>query len=333
MRKIGLFGGTFNPIHLGHARLAYNVYKDFGLDELVFIPSKLPPHKAVPIPTAEDRYNMALLTAQTLTDRTLEGNFYVSDFEIKSEGISYTYLTLKEWRRRYPQDALFFITGSDIFISIESWQNCFELFDLANFIVANRKVSFEEVLAAIHKPLLERVVYWEDYGREKERESGSIIFYRMEPIDVSSTALRGQFAKPSGLGQNFEEELSEDVYKYILEKNLYEGGAMEALKLLCGLIDSKLGENIISFDLRGISSITDYLVIATGKADTHVKAIAEHVLLEMEKSGFPPLADEGLTEGAWVCVDFGDIILHIMRETERDYYNLEGIWGGAPKAV
>ncbi|MDR2104753.1 MAG: ribosome silencing factor [Deferribacteraceae bacterium] len=108
---------------------------------------------------------------------------------------------------------------------------------------------------------------------------------------------------------------------------------MESVTLLCGLIEDKLGENIVCFDLRGISSITDYLIIATGKADTHVKAISEHIFIEMKKNGFPPLAHEGLTEGIWVCIDFGEIIVHIMREREREYYHLEGIWGGAPRAV
>ncbi|MDR2105384.1 MAG: ribosome silencing factor [Deferribacteraceae bacterium] len=107
---------------------------------------------------------------------------------------------------------------------------------------------------------------------------------------------------------------------------------IEGVKLLCGLIEDKLGEDIVCFDLRGISSITDYLVIATGRADTHVKAISEHIFAEMKKNDFPPLASEGLTEGVWVCIDFGEIIVHIMRQREREYYNLEGIWGAAPKA-
>jgi nicotinate-nucleotide adenylyltransferase len=322
MEKIGLFGGTFNPIHLGHARLAYNVYKDLGLDSLVFIPSKLPPHKAFLSATPKERYEMTVLMA-----RTLEGNFSVSDFELKSEGISYTYLTLKEWRRRYPEAALFFITGSDIFSTVETWQNCFELFELANFVVVNRGISFDKLRSDLPEDIIKRVVRfdWEPVC------AGRILLYRMDPVKVSSTMVREQLAKLEGKSINFNEELHEDVYKYIWEKNLYEGGNMESVKLLRELIEDKLGEDIISFDLRGISSITDYLVIATGKADTHVKAVSEHVITEMKKNGIPPLAYEGLTEGVWVCVDFGDIILHIMRSAEREYYNLEGIWGAAPR--
>jgi ribosome-associated protein len=97
------------------------------------------------------------------------------------------------------------------------------------------------------------------------------------------------------------------------------------------LIDEKLGDDIICIDLRGNSSITDYMIIATGKADTHVKAICEHLLVEMKRLGVPPLAHEGLTEGVWCSLDYGDVIVHIMRKREREYYNLEGIWGASPR--
>jgi ribosome-associated protein len=237
---------------------------------------------------------------------------------------------LKEWRRRYPDDAIFFIAGSDIFITVGEWQNCHELFDLANFIVANREVSFETVMSSIPRKLTERIVDFNEYNLSK---SGRIILYTMDPVKVSSTLVRGAFAKPSAMKLNFVEELSEDVYNYISEKNLYEGGAMRVVKQLCGLIDDKRGEDIVSFDLRGVSSVVDYLVIATGKVDTHVKAISEHVMTEMKKNGIQPLAHEGLSDGVWVCIDYGDIMLHIMRGMEREYYNLEGIWGGAPRAL
>lgn len=97
------------------------------------------------------------------------------------------------------------------------------------------------------------------------------------------------------------------------------------------LIDDKLGENILCYDLRGVSSVMDYMIIATAKADTHVKAISEHVLEEMKKSGEPAIAEEGVRGGTWACMDFGNTIVHIMRENERKHYNLESIWGAAPK--
>ena len=92
-------------------------------------------------------------------------------------------------------------------------------------------------------------------------------------------------------------------------------------------IDSKLGEDIVCLDLKGVSSVTDFLMIATGKADTHVKALSWGLIEGMKKEGIIPLAHEGLDLGTWACIDFGDVIVHIMRKREREIYDLQAIWG------
>ena len=106
---------------------------------------------------------------------------------------------------------------------------------------------------------------------------------------------------------------------------------LQQVEKLKKMIDSKLGENIICYDLRGKSTIMDYMVIATAKADTHVKAISEYLLEEMKKGGNPAFAEEGVRSGTWACMDFGDTIVHVMRPKERSFYNLEAIWGAADK--
>ncbi len=102
-------------------------------------------------------------------------------------------------------------------------------------------------------------------------------------------------------------------------------------KDIVNLIDDKKGENIVCFHIGNYSSLADYFIIATGNVDTHVKAIAENMTVELKKHNIAPLAHEGTGEGNWVCVDYGDVIVHIMRKQERDFYSLESIWGGCPK--
>ncbi len=325
MKRIGIFGGTFDPIHLGHAALAQSVFADFRLDELVFMPAKLPPHKVSTSASPENRFQMVQLTASIL-----RGCYTVSDYELSQQGISYTYLTLKHWRDMYPDDALFFICGTDIFYTIEHWQNWRELFNLANFIVVNRDgVTFEQLRKGIPEELLTRIYSSKNYPNSTY---GSIILYDMDPVLISSTQIRGKMAEG-----RCPELLTEEVYEYIIKNNLYTkrtGGAMDSTataKLIKKLIDDRLGENIVCLDLRSISSVTDYLIIASGKADTHVKAISGYVIDELKKDGVRPYASEGMTVGTWACVDYGDVIVHIMRKQERDTYNLEGIWGGAPR--
>ncbi len=103
-----------------------------------------------------------------------------------------------------------------------------------------------------------------------------------------------------------------------------------ALKIK-NLLDDKKGEDIICYNISEKSTIADYMIIATGNVDTHVKALAEYVMVELKKEDIQPLYHEGTDNGIWVCIDYSDIMVHIMRKNEREFYNLESIWGGCPK--
>ena len=97
------------------------------------------------------------------------------------------------------------------------------------------------------------------------------------------------------------------------------------------LLDDKKGEDIVCFFIVEKSTVADYMIIATGNVDTHVKALAEYVSVELKKENINPIYHEGTAHGVWVCIDYGDIIVHVMRKNERVFYNLESIWGGFPK--
>jgi ribosome-associated protein len=92
-------------------------------------------------------------------------------------------------------------------------------------------------------------------------------------------------------------------------------------------------EEVIALDLRGISSATDYFVLATGNSDIQVRAIAEHIIEEMAKSGVRPLHVEGLDRARWVLMDFVDFVVHVFHPMAREFYQLELLWGDAPTKV
>ena len=111
------------------------------------------------------------------------------------------------------------------------------------------------------------------------------------------------------------------------ERILQENEKLAAVK---SLLEEKKAEDLVILNLQGLSSVTDILVIASGHSDRHVQAVSEHLSQEMKKHGYLPLGSEGLQEGRWALLDYGDIIVHVFYEDIRRYYDLVGIWSDAP---
>lgn len=131
MSKIGIFGGTFNPPHIGHTRLAEHFTDLLKLDRLIVIPTAVPPHKVSPdLARGEDRMNMCLLSFPDAV---------VSNIELVRGGKSYTYDTLCEICRQYPGDELYFIVGSDMLLSFDRWYKYEEILDMVTLCAADRE--------------------------------------------------------------------------------------------------------------------------------------------------------------------------------------------------
>jgi len=131
--KIGILGGTFNPIHIGHLILAEEIREKLRLDKVIFVPTYIPPHKkSKNIAPASDRY--AMIKAVIRSNKY----FDVSDIEIKRKGQSYTIDTLREFKKKYPKDDMYFITGSDLLNYLEEWKDLKQVISLVKFVVATR---------------------------------------------------------------------------------------------------------------------------------------------------------------------------------------------------
>lgn len=131
--KVGILGGTFNPIHIGHLILAEESREKLGLDKIIFVPTYLPPHKDnSDIAEARTRLKMASLAIKGNRD------FAVSDIEIKRDGRSYTIDTIRELKKEYPDDELFFIIGSDLLNYLEEWKDLSEIVKMVKFVAVTR---------------------------------------------------------------------------------------------------------------------------------------------------------------------------------------------------
>lgn len=202
MTLLGVLGGTFDPIHLGHMAAALAAQRSLSLDSIVLVPSRIPPHRAQPATaSAEDRLAMAHLAARA------HPGWSVSRLEIDREGPSYTYDTLVELGK--PGTQLFFITGADAFAEIDTWSRYPAVLDLANFVVVSRPgITLDS--------LRERVP--SAFSHRPSAQTRVILVEAHTP-DVSSTAIRSRVRA----GQSLSGLVPDAVAGYIAAHRLYLG--------------------------------------------------------------------------------------------------------------
>lgn len=164
MKKYGIFGGTFNPIHFGHLMICEYLKEELGLDKVIFIPTGNPPHKSLDV-SAIDRYNMVKLAISSNPD------FEISDIETNRVKLSYTVDTIIELKKIYENQKLFFLIGLDTLFQLKTWRKIEELSREIEFVVAlrpkyidideiNRELKFLRenygtIVEIIHTPLYE----------------------------------------------------------------------------------------------------------------------------------------------------------------------------------
>ncbi len=193
--RLGLFGGTFNPIHIGHLRLAEDVREEFNLDRIIFIPTNIPPHKDTGSKaSASERLKMVEIAI------TENSNFSCDDIEIKRGGLSYTVETVDYIYNKYEfSEKPFFILGSDLIGDIHLWKNIEELSSKVDFIVLVRE----------HYPMFSR--------KKNGLNSIHLDFYRRRVMDITSSEIRKRLER----GKSIRYLVTDKVFDYIRERRLY----------------------------------------------------------------------------------------------------------------
>lgn len=207
--KIGIYGGTFDPPHLGHMEAARASIAVLGLDKLLFVPASQPPHKALPAGSAAPEHRLAM--AELMADGLLLPSVTeVSSLELEREGKSYTSDTLKALRERYPEDELWLLMGTDMFLTLQNWHKAEKIMRLAGIAAFARTESDSGELLEVQ-------------GKELSRQFGARVRIIQLPkiTAVSSTQVRSQ-----GTGAG----LWPPVWGYILREGLYgQSGSLKGL--------------------------------------------------------------------------------------------------------
>ena len=213
--RMGLFGGTFDPIHLGHLRAAREVLKKCRLDRILFVPSFLPPHKERKgMAPARDRLRMVELACAG------EPRFAASSIEVDAGGKSYSILTLERIRGLYPGARVFFILGIDAFLEIGTWREHERVLDESLFIVMTRPgARLEDAAEVVGESLRSRIrVIIEGENVDKVLAGDHRIFLLpIRALDVSSTEVRRRVRA----GETVADLVPDAVGNYIRSRGLY----------------------------------------------------------------------------------------------------------------
>lgn len=194
MSRIAIFGGTFNPLHIGHYQIISELSNNDFIDKVIVIPTMIPPHKVCSeMASAQDRLMMCRLACEDFK------KVVVSDIEIKRQGKSYSIDTVRELKKLYPYDKFYLTVGGDMLSSLDKWHKWQELIKEVSFIAFERKGTDSAEKSA-----------------QRMREYGADInIIKADIADISSTELRFKINR---------ELLPEKVYMYIKERKLYSSG-------------------------------------------------------------------------------------------------------------
>lgn len=206
---IGVFGGTFDPVHLGHLQLALHAIKEVGLKEILFIPAAQPPHKDGVITSFRHRIGMLEAVCRNYI------NFSCSDIENRLQRPSYTVDTLVALKNEYPPDtSLYFIIGMDAFLDLMTWKSYQTVLTMAQMVVSPRLGYSPELL----DNFLDQLGYERQEGRwQAQGNKKDIILLSASPEEICSRKIRKVLAQ----GGDVSDLLSPEVANYINENNLY----------------------------------------------------------------------------------------------------------------
>lgn len=362
--RIGIYGGTFNPIHRGHLKAAREVAVALDLERIIFVPSAQPPHKTHvemdPIAPAQDRLRWV---AAAIASEPL---FELNDLELERVGASYSIDTLRTLVDELAPSRLVFILGHDAFVEMGSWREPAAILALVDIVVVSRPpVTPGPIGQWLPEFARELVTITEDGSSAAcDNSDTRIEVLAIDALDVSASEIRGKL----GRGESIAELVPEPVHEAIVSSGHYtrdmkvkdmsvkdmkvrdmkvtdtmvkdeRGSQVEVdretlRKKLVAVVEAALERNAdkpVILDVHKLTSYADCLVIMSGNSGRQVRAIVDQVVKALKANGDMPLGVEGGEDATWMLIDSNDVIVHVFDPDTRELFDLEGLWGDAPR--
>jgi len=319
-RRIGLLGGSFNPAHGGHLHISREALRRLDLDEVWWLVSPQNPLKPIAgmAPFAE---RLAGAGAVAAADRRIR----VSDIEAQL-GSTFTADTLRVLRRRFPHARFVWLMGGDNLAQLPYWKRWQDIFRTVPVAVFDRPGTALRALAGVVPTRFAAARVPPAAARRlASLMPPAWVFFHTRLDPRSATRIRTERWLQT-LQENTQDVTSDMTA--IARLAARRRRALPAAELLRRIIDSLedgKAEDIVTIDLAGKTTIADYMVVASGRSGRQVVALTDH--LEQILPG--RIATEGKSQGDWVLIDAGDVIVHLFRPETRSYYNLEKMWGSA----
>ena len=343
--RLGLLGGTFDPVHEGHMAAGRAARAALALDHVQLVPARTPPHRAVgPGASTAHRFAMAAIAALE------EPGWTVSDAELERAGPSFTYDTLQAAHDRgLSASQIFFITGADAFAEIATWSRYPEVLDLAHFVVVTRPGSSLAGLAERLPGLAARMRRAPELGRRPGGATDIVLVDAATP-DVSSTVIRARAARGYSLAGLVPPRIEQYIRRHGLYVDRVSGRCLAWRRRVVDGARSGRGCPRPSWPrstpcarrrattcwrstcARPTPSPTGSSC-APGQNRRQVQAIADAVEAALKARKLRPSHVEGYERGEWVLLDYFDFVVHVFAPNARMFYGLERLWGNARAAT
>ena len=347
--KVGIFGASFNPLHLGHLNLLVQVQENFDLDLIKVVPAFQNPLSS-PIEEVSPLKRLAIVRKVFKDYPFVE----VDDQEIRRKGISYTIDTIENIERESPSfKEIFLIMGIDQLVQFNKWRSFNTIVEKVHLIVCSRKgYSWN---TSIIPPPLQSCIH-DVSGQQKKAQRNSqlsnffnggdkkevplvtgknIYWLPLNDMDISSSQIRERCFQNLSVSHL----VPPVVNQWIQRQNLYKSSFLpfgvdtfDLIKFCAHALLDKKAQKVRMFDLRQFSSLPfDFTLVVSGLNTRHTKVMASYLHRQVQKK-FSLCAQqmEGQANGEWIVLDYGELVVHMFYDYTRDYYCLEDLWEKAP---
>ncbi|HLY46053.1 MAG TPA: nicotinate-nucleotide adenylyltransferase [Stellaceae bacterium] len=320
-RRIGVLGGSFNPAHGGHMHISREALRRLDLDEVWWLVSPQNPLKPE-TGMAPFAVRLAEAAAIAAADRRVR----VSDIEARL-GTRYTADTLQALRRRFPGARFVWLMGGDNLAQFPYWRRWQEIFRSVPIAVFDRPGSASRALAGVAAQRFARArVPLRAARRLASLAPPAWAFFHTRLDPRSATRIRAlRSRQPPRENKPHVTSLDATMVKARAPRRRQRIPAADLLRQIIDTLEDGKAEAVVTIELAGKTTIADYMVVASGRSARQVAALTDHLEQILPRR----VAVEGKSQGDWVLIDAGDVIVHLFRPEIRTYYNLEKMWGEA----